>query len=147
MCMKRLFFVPIVFVLTTPCFSTELIQEFQSPAFSGNGFGNYVMDIEEKEYQRERQRKDDLKAKQQELQRQLESSNLYKFLKNVEARVYAELSKQLVDELFGDNPSDHGTVEIGGNTIEYTNDGVNITLNVTAADGTKTTIVIPVGAF
>ena len=105
------------------------------------------MDIEEKEYQRDRQRKEDLKAKEQELQRQLESSNLYKFLKNVEARVYAELSKQLVDELFGDNPSDHGTVEIGGNTIEYTNDGVNITLNVTAADGTKTTIVIPVGAF
>lgn len=145
--MKRLFLVPIVFVLTSPSYSTELIQQFQSPAFSGNGFGNYVMDVEEKEYQRARQRKDDLAAKEKEIQRELESSNLYKFLKNVEARVYAELSKKLVDELFGDNPSANGTIDIGGNTIEYENDGINITLNVTAADGTKTTIVIPVGAF
>ena len=145
--MKRLFLVPIVFVLTSPSYSSELIHQFQSPAFSGNGFGNYVMDVEEKEYQRARQRKDDLEAKEKEIQRELESSNLYKFLKNVEARVYAELSKKLVDELFGDNPSANGTIDIGGNTIEYENDGINITLNVTAADGTKTTIVIPVGAF
>ena len=105
------------------------------------------MDVEEKEYQRKRQKKDDLEALEKEIQRELESSNLYKFLKNVEARVYAELSKKLVDELFGDNPSASGTIDIGGNTIEYENDGINITLNVTAADGTKTTIVIPVGAF
>ena len=145
--MKRLFLVPIVFVLTSPSYSSELIHQFQSPAFSGNGFGNYVMDVEEKEYLRARQKKDDLAAKEKEIQRELESSNLYKFLKNVEARVYAELSKKLVDELFGDNPSANGTIDIGGNTIEYENDGINITLNVTAADGTKTTIVIPVGAF
>lgn len=145
--MKRLFLLPIAFVLTSPSHSTELIHQFQSPAFSGNGFGNYVMEVEEKEYQRARQKKDDQEAKEKELQRLLESSNLYKFLKNVEARVYAELSKKLVDELFGDNPSPSGSIEIGGNIIDYENDGINITLNVTAADGTKTTIVIPVGAF
>jgi hypothetical protein len=134
-------------ILTSQAFATELIQEFQSPSFSGNGFGQYVTQIEQTEYQRKKQREDEKAAKELEMKRQLESSNLYKFLNNVEARIYAELSKRLVDELFGDNPSDHGTIDFEGNQIEYTNDGINITLKVTDENGNVTTITIPVGAF
>lgn len=137
----------ILLSLFSTAYGTELIQQFQSPSFSGNGFGNYVQSIEETEYRRKRQLEDDKKAKELELRRQLESSNLYKFLNNVEARIYAELSKQLVDELFGDNPQTSGTIELDGNIIDYVNDGTNIVLTVTAADGTKTVITLPIGAF
>ena len=34
-----------------------------------------------------------------------------------------------------------------GNTIEYTSDGVTLTLKITEADGTVTEITIPIGTF
>lgn len=133
--------------MTSGAVGSEMVHQFQSPSFSGIGFGNYVQSIEETEYRRQRQQEDDLKAKELELRRQLESSNLYKFLNNVEARIYAELSKQLVDDLFGDDPQASGSIELDGNKIDYTNNGTHVTLVVTAADGSTTTITLPIGAF
>jgi hypothetical protein len=49
--------------------------------------------------------------------------------------------------MFGENPQDHGTVTIDGNTIEYAKNNNEITLTVTAENGTITTVTIPVGTF
>ena len=49
--------------------------------------------------------------------------------------------------MFGDNPSASGSIDLGGNTVEYYNDGTDITLTITDADGNTTTIVVPVGDF
>ena len=81
------------------------------------------------------------------IQRELDNSNLNKFLKNVESRIYAQISKQLVDAMFGDNPSASGSIDLGGNTVGYYNDGTNITLTITDADGNTTSLVVPVGNF
>ena len=40
-------------------------------------------------------------------------------MRNLESRVYAELSRQLVNNLFGETPSDSGIIELEGNIIEY----------------------------
>ena len=84
---------------------------------------------------------------QDEIEREKENSTLARFMRNLESRVYAELSRQLVNNLFGETPSDSGTIELEGNIIEYTSDGVTLTLKITEADGTVTEITIPIGTF
>jgi hypothetical protein len=83
----------------------------------------------------------------QELKREAENTTLARFIKNLESRIYAQLSRQLVDNLFGETPSDSGTIELEGNIIEYTSDGVYITLKITDADGNITEITLPIGSF
>ena len=80
-------------------------------------------------------------------EREKENSTLARFMRNLESRVYAELSRQLVNNLFGETPSDSGIIELEGNIIEYTSDGVTLTLKITEADGTVTEITIPIGTF
>ena len=84
---------------------------------------------------------------QDEIEREKENSTLARFLRNLESRVYAELSRQLVNNLFGETPSDSGTITLEGNTIVYSSDGVTLTLTITEADGTVTSITIPIGTF
>ena len=52
-----------------------------------------------------------------------------------------------MDNLFGETPSDSGTIELEGNIIEYTSDGQFITLKITDADGNETIITLPIGSF
>ena len=73
------------------------------------------------------------------------NNNLTKFLNNFESRVYAQLSTQLVNNLFGESPQNSGTVTIEGNTIQYLKTADQISLVVTAADGTLTQVQIPIG--
>jgi hypothetical protein len=87
------------------------------------------------------------RALAEQIERELKNSNLNKFLNNVEARIYAEMSKQLVDAIFGDNPSASGSIELGGNTIEYSNDGINVYLTITDENGNSTDITVPYGTL
>lgn len=127
--------------------SEPLVHTFKSPAFNGVGYSSHVLTIENLIHTR----KLDIKAKQEatdrEIERELENSNLNKFLRNFESRVYAELSKQLSEQLFGDDPQESGTIEILGNTIAYVTTDDTVTLTVTDADGTVTIIEIPVNSF
>jgi hypothetical protein len=75
------------------------------------------------------------------------NTNLQKFLNNFESRVYAQLSSQLVNNLFGENAQTTGTVTISGNTINYSKTGDEINLTVTGQDGSVTQIIIPVAQF
>ena len=63
--------------------------------------------------------------------------------------MYAQLSRQLVDALFGENPSLSGIIELLGNTIEYVVDETAglITLKITDSDGNTTEITVPIGSF
>ena len=48
---------------------------------------------------------------------------------------------------FGEIPSESGTITLEGNTIVYSSDGITLTLTITEADGTVTSITIPIGTF
>ena len=62
--------------------------------------------------------------------------------------MYAQLSTQLINNLFGENPQNSGTVTIQGNTIQYTKTADQISLNVTdQTTGNITQISIPIGSF
>ena len=125
----------------------QIVHKFKSPSFNGVGTSSHYLTIENQEFYRKLTIKEEIKALQDEIEREKENSTLARFLRNLESRVYAELSRQLVNNLFGETPSDSGTITLEGNTIEYTSDGVTLTLKITEADGTVTEITIPIGTF
>jgi len=134
-------------ILTNPLWADQIVHKFKSPSFSGIGTSSHYLTIENQQYTRKLTIKEEIKALQEEIEREKENSTLARFLRNLESRVYAELSRQLVNNLFGETPSDSGTITLEGNTIEYTSDGVTLTLKITEADGTVTEITIPIGTF
>lgn len=131
-------------------YTDEMVHRFNNPSFSGIGTSAHYLTIENQEATRTQKIKDDLQAAIDEAEREKENTTLARFLKNFESRVYSQLSRDLVDQLFGSDGQGleaYGTVVIEGNTIEYTSDGVTITLKITDADGNITEITIPIGSF
>jgi len=125
----------------------QIVHKFKSPSFNGMGTSSHYLTIENQEFSRKLTIKEEIKALQEEIEREKENSTLARFLRNLESRVYAELSRQLVNNLFGEIPSESGTITLEGNTIVYSSDGITLTLTITEADGTVTSITIPIGTF
>ena len=128
-------------------FADQLTHEFKSPSFSGNGTSSHYLTIENQEHTRKMTIKEELQALQDEIERDAENTTLARFVRNFESRIYAQLSRQLVDNLFGETPMTEGTFNLEGSTISYISDGITITLTVLDQDGSTTSISIPVGSF
>ena len=124
-----------------------MTHSFKNPSFSGVGTSAHWLTIENQEANRKKAIKDEIKAYQEDLEREAENTTLARFIRNLESRIYAQLSRQLVDNLFGETPNESGTLELEGNTIEYSVDGDFITLIITDADGNTTEITLPIGDF
>ena len=146
--MKKILFA--VCFLATPA-QAELVHTFKNPSFSGEGYSNHVLGIEQLGFNRQKDIDDAIAAEQERIERELENSTLNKFLRNIESRIYATLSKQMVDAMFescadetGATCPTSGTTEIEGSTISWSKDTVtgSITLEVVSDEGT-TTITIP----
>ena len=134
-------------ILTNPLWSDEMVHKFKSPSFSGIGTSAHYLTIENQQFNRKQALKAEIKALQDEIERDKEKTTLARFIRNLESRIYAQLSRQLVENLFGETPSDSGVLSLEGNTIEYNVvDGI-ITLNITDSDGNTTTISLPIGSF
>ena len=121
--------------------------KFKNPSFSGINTSSHYLTIENQEFSRKEALKAEIKALQDEIERDKENTTLARFIRNLESRIYAQLSRQLVENLFGETPSTEGTLTLEGNTIEYSVvDGI-ITLTITDSDGNVTTISLPIGNF
>ena len=125
----------------------QITHKFKSPSFSGTNTSSHYLTIENQEFNRRKEIKKELKSALEEAERDKENSTVQRFLRNFESRVYAELSRQLIANLFGETPQDSGTITLEGNTIDYSSDGTYLTLKITEADGTVTIITIPIGSF
>ena len=125
----------------------QIVHKFKSPSFSGVNTSSHYLTIENQTFNRKMTIKEELKALQEEIERDKENTTLARFLRNLESRIYAQLSRQLVDALFGETPQTEGTIELEGNIIEYTSDGQFITLRITNQDGEVTEITLPIGSF
>ena len=134
-------------ILTINVNADEMVFKFKNPSFSGIGTSAHYLTIENQEFNRKEALKAEIKALQDEIERDKENTTLARFIRNLESRIYAQLSRQLVENLFGETPSTEGTLTLEGNTITYkVVDGI-ITLTITDTDGNITTISLPVGNF
>jgi len=135
------------FIIAQNVKADQIVHKFKSPSFSGINTSSHYLTIENQTFNRKMTIKEEIKALQDEIERDKENTTLARFLRNLESRIYAQLSRQLVDALFGETPQTEGTIELEGNTIEYTSDGQFITLRITNQDGEVTEITLPIGSF
>ena len=159
--MVKLKLLLILLTLTTISQASNLTFEFGNPSFSGEGYSSHVLSISQLEYNRKESVKDDLLSAAAKAERDAKNTTLAKFVTNVESRIFANLSKQMVDNMFGTNcTEDADTTELecplsgtatlpDGSTVAWVKDETaeTITLTVTAADGSLTELVVPVGDF
>ena len=113
----------------------EMVHQFKNPSFSGIGTSAHWLTIENQEFSRKMTIKEELKAIQEQIERDKENTTLARFIRNLESRIYAQLSRQLVENLFGETPSTSGILELEGNTIEYSIEDGIITLRIVDSDG------------
>lgn len=128
-------------------FADEMVFKFKSPSFSGIGTSAHYLTIENQEFSRKLTIKEEIEALQEQIERDKENTTLARFIRNLESRIYAQLSRQLVENLFGETPSTEGTITLEGNQIAYVSDGDFITLTITDETGGVTTISLPIGNF
>ena len=150
--MRTFFIIITTLLLSNTVLASELGWGFKSPAFHyGNGYSSHVLSVEQLQHNRRQDIKDKADAEARRIERELENTTLNKFIKNVESRIYATLSKQMVDSMFADcdattqTCANSGTAEIEGSQISWAKDTTTgeITLTIIEADGSTTTITIP----
>jgi len=122
--------------------------KFKSPSFSGVNTSSHYLTIENQEHMRKMTIKEEIKALQDELERDAENTTLARFIRNLESRIYAQISRQIVENMFGETQSTEGSFELEGNIISYKiEDGMIILTIFNSNDGSTTTIELPLGDF
>ena len=135
-------------LITNPLWADEIKFQFKSPSFSGIGTSAHYLTIEQQEFSRKEQLKADLKALEEQRKRDEENSVISRFTKNLESRIFAQISRQIVEQLFGENPETTGSFTLFDNIISWSSDGTYITLTIfNTLDGTTTEIIVPIGDF
>ena len=126
----------------------EIKFGFKNPSFSGVGTSSHYLTIDSQEMSRKDALKAEIQALKDQLERDAENTTLARFIKNFESRVYAQLSRQLVDQLFGENPATEGSFQLFDSLITWTSDGSTITMTIfNETTGETTVITIPIGDF
>ena len=134
---------------------------FSNPSFSGVGYSTHVLSIGQIEFNREKGVADDKTAAEKAAERAAKNTTLSKFVTNVESRIFANLSKQMVDNMFGTNCTEDaeteelecplsGTATLpDGSTVSWIKDETaeTITLTIVDASGGITQLIVPVGDF
>lgn len=153
----ELIFSPVLWFLVGICWGlgvghaigAPIEHNFKSPSFNGVNQSSHYLTIENQETSRKQALKQEIEDLQKQLERDAKNTTLAKFIRNVESRIYSTLSRQLVEEMFGENPTNQGEFEIEGAGISYVKDDVEnkVELTVTDEDGSQTVIVIPIGDF
>ena len=150
----------VTFLLAIFSFSVqadEIKFKFKNPSFSGQGTGAHYLTIENQEKSRRDKIKSDIEEALRRAEREDANSTINKFIRNLESRIYSQISKGIVDSMFCDpatvvecTGATEGSFTIEGNTVTYvvtTNaDGLEvIVMTIVDPDGTITTIEIPIG--
>ena len=150
--MKRILLLAIL--IPTLSNASDLTFGFKSPAFTGMGYSSHVLTIEQLETNRKQKIKDDKQADLEKAERALKSTNAYKFKNNLESRIYATLSKQIADSMFGEGD----TIVEGtwyesetpfGDTVSWKR-GIDNRIYVIIIDSNGDTVAefdVPVGEF
>ena len=147
-------------VIISICFALsvsadEIVHKFKSPSFSGIGQSSHYLTIENQEKSRRDKIAQDIEDRIAKADREAQNTTLAKFLRNVESRIYAQIAKQLVENMFSNGEAaNFGVFSIEGNTVTYEKltleDGQEIIrLTIVSEDGTETILDIPVatGSF
>jgi hypothetical protein len=129
---------------------------FKSPAFNGNGYGTYVLTIENQQYTRSQAIQSALESAKAAIKADEKNKPINQFLTNLESRIYAQISQNVATQMFAggacsnNNPVCGGSINFQGNTLSWLKDPTNptnILLTVRDAVGNSTVINVPLNSF
>lgn len=140
------------------CVSATQIADFsfKSPAFNGNGYGTYVLTIENQQYTRSQAILSALESAKQAAAADAKNKPINQFLTNLESRIYAQISQNVATQMFAGGACSAnssvcgGKIDFQGNTLSWMKDPVNptnILLTVRDAVGNSTVINVPLNSF
>ena len=99
--MKQITYLFVVLsLLVSSIYTSEVVHKFKSPSFSGISTSSHYLTIENQQKSRRDKIADDLESAIA-AERDADGTTQAKFLRNLESRIYAQISKQLVDKMFG----------------------------------------------
>ena len=130
---------------------SDIVHQFKNPSFSGIGTGSHYLTIENQEHSRKKAIEDALEAAEKAAQREADNTTLAKFIRNLESRIYAQLSKQLVDNMFSNEDAvTFGSFTLEGSIVTYevmtaASGEDYIQMRIVDNEGTETVIEIPIG--
>jgi len=137
----------VMFFIITSANASDLVHQFNSPSFNGNGYSSHALTI----YQLEQNARQRLRDEAAVARAQANVSKLQdpvnQFMSNLNAMVYQQLAKQITETMFGQSNATGGTVTFQGTTISWVkgaDDSINLT--IVGASGT-TTLTVPAGTF
>jgi len=136
-------------IISLSSVASDLTFQFGNPSFSGVGQSQHFISIEQLQYTRNQDLKDKQESDAKQAARDEENELINKFVNNVQSRIYAQISKQMVDNMFTDDGDTSGTAELDGATIQWTKDLTTetITIQITEDDGTYTELTVPLTGF
>ena len=137
----------ILLCLSNSVYASEIVHQFNSPAFNGIGYSSHLLTIYQLETQRTQKLKDEKQSAIDKAERDAKSTNIAKFLVNIESRIYAQLSKQLADQMFAEGGKDNGTLDFQGTIISWVKTGSDVTLTILETNGNRTEITVPISGF
>ena len=158
--MKRTLVIVSAMLLLTSQAQAELVQQFKNPAFSGQGWSNHVLTID----QIEKGRKDSIEAQKKAdiaaAEAAANNTPMARFMNLFSSQVYAQLATQLSNNLFKNNcqgadgaaipgcvnPTT-GVFTLDGNTVTWAKTTNAVTLTVVDAKGTRTVVTVPIASF
>jgi hypothetical protein len=129
--------------------ASEIVFDFDSPSFSGQGKSSHYLTIENIEKTRKDAIKAADKAAKEKAEQDAKNTAIAKFKANLESRFYTALAKQITTNVFGADglQQDSGTFTspIGGEVVTWETPAQtgNVTITVTETDGTVTTFTMP----
>jgi hypothetical protein len=150
LCLAALILLPLA-AIATPIAD----YSFKSPAFNGNGYGTYVLTIENEQYTRQQSILSALQSAQQAAAADAKNQPINQFLTNLESRIYAQVSQNVATQMFAGGACTGtaacgGTINFQGNTLSWIKDPVNptnILLTVRDNAGNSTVINVPLNSF
>lgn len=145
-------------VLVSSAHAAEIQHNFNSPAFNGAGYSSHVLTIKQLEDQAKTKNQQEREASAAKAASEAANTPQAQFVANLQSRIYAQLSKQITDTLFGatGQPSCQGsecsgTVSVGGNTVSWslTPNGQSINVRITNDSNPSqyTSMTVPIGTF
>ena len=134
--------------------SSELVHNFNSPAFSGLGYSSHVLTIYQLEQQQKEKNRAEAAASSAEALRIEANKPQNKFKANLESKIYNEIATKVSQSLFNgtcseDTGSCGNIANLAGNSVEWTVNGGMITIRVTnlTDPSQDLTMTMPVATF
>lgn len=125
----------------------EMVHQFKSPSFNGEGTSSHYLTIENQETNRKQAIEEEIQALKDEIEREENNTVEARFMRNLTSRIYANIARQVEAALFGEDTNKSGSMELDGNTIDYEITEEEVRVTITDEDGNTTEVIVPIGGF